>query len=140
VSTRQVTYVLAVATAAAVLAVGGCGEEESDEAQIRSVARDAAAAKAARDVGRFCEEISETVFAEREQISGKPAVCEEVLREQVEEPSDEELKDAETFEVVSVTVDGAKATAKVRTYNGNDEAYFVKEDREWKLIGSNALE
>ena len=113
---------------------GSSGQAGSDEDQIKEAARTAAEAVATRDAAKLCEVLDTTKLDEG-------ASCEDLAEQALfDDQSAEEKADAETFEVVSVKVDGDEATAQVRTHNDEADATFLKVDGEWKLVQSAALE
>lgn len=153
---------LASVTAAAVL-LGACGSgedskpsaprPESAAQQIRAVGKQAAAAVAAQDAAKLCavtdtktleERVRDSDYDELKELMrarGSVAVCELLARQLIfDQQNAEERADAESFEIVSVKVEGDEATAEVRTHNDRTDATFKRVDGEWKFISSTALE
>jgi pSer/pThr/pTyr-binding forkhead associated (FHA) protein len=132
--------VLSIAGLAVLIFFGAGGSGGgSDEDQVKEVAETAAAAVADRDAGKLCDVISTVELERAAKASGQELECERLIQPALDDLNDEEIADAESFEVVSVQVDGDRATAKVKTDDDEDEATFRKEDGDWKFVGSDAL-
>lgn len=123
-----------LAVAIVLAGCGSSGQAGGDEDQIKEVARTAAEAVATRDAAKLCEVLDTTKLDEG-------ASCEDLAQQALfDDQSAEEKADAESFEVISVKIDGDEATAQVRTHNDEADATFRKVDGEWKFVGSPALE
>lgn len=123
------TTLLALPIAAALLA--GCGGDEgSPEQEVRAVLQTFATATEERDYATICDEVlAPSLLAGLREI-GLP--CEVALRNSFQEVRDPELT------VGEVTVDGASATAKVRTAAAGqapstDTLRLERADGKWRV-------
>src|SRR5690606_32948567 len=123
---------LAVAVVAVVAAVGGltaCGR--SEERDVRDALEAFAEATAAKDYQRLCDELFASALVEQVRTQ---LPCEVALRNS----SLEEARDPK-LEIRSISVDGDRATAVVRSSAANQESSedtveLVKEDGEWRIM------
>ena len=117
--------------------MGRSGQAGGDEDQIKEVARTAAEAVATRDAAKLCEALDTTKLDEGascEDLAQQALLTAELNRRR------RKAEIAESFEVISVKIDGDEVTAQVRTHNDEADATFRKVDGEWKFVGSPALE
>ena len=124
--TRPLVLLLCALAALTLVACGG----RDDEEDVRAVLQRFATATAAKDFQTICDR----VFAEDlvEEVR-KSVPCEIALRSS-------DLGDAEAprLEVLDVTVDGDRASAKVRTSADNQESSedtvrLVREEEGWRV-------
>ena len=122
--------VLAVSTlAVASLAAAGCGGSEEDK--VEEAVKDGAAAAKDKDAGKFCDLVSEESLEQLEDGAGKE--CEQAFDEQALDALAEDAPDPDSIEFDKVTVDGEKATVKIK--GEEEETQLVKEDGDWKVEG-----
>jgi hypothetical protein len=124
------------------LALAGCGaESDSDEDQIRAVAERAAEAVADQDAAELCDVLYTVELEAALTKAGQHKSCEEVMTPQLADQTEEERSDADSFEVVTIKVDGDRAVAEVKTDDGRgEEATFRQQQGEWRLYGANVIE
>ena len=131
--------------ATAALGVSACGGDDSggsgdDEAQVRSVVTDYAAAVGDRDGDKACGFLTESA---RKQVEAAAEAldangCAEVLEKVTENVSDDERDKLNDIEVSSVEIDGDRAVVKVKV-DGEDGApsTLVKEDGDWRIAADD---
>ena len=127
--------------ATAALGVSACGGDDSggggdDESQIRAVVSDYAAAIADQDGDKACgfltDQARESVEAAGRSLQADG--CADVMEKVLEQTSEADRDDLKDIEVVSVEIDGDRATVRVKA--GGDEgdpSTLVKEDGDWKI-------
>jgi hypothetical protein len=127
--------------ATAALGVVGCGGDDSggggdDESQIRDVVRNYAAAIADKDGDTACGFLTESA---RKQVEAAGAAldadgCGEVMEKVTAQASDADRQQLKDAEVVSVKVDGDRATVQVKAGDETgDPSTLIKEDGEWRI-------
>ncbi len=111
------------------LVLSACGRE-SDESAVRETLQTFAAATAAKDYQRLCDDL----FSERlvEEVN-KTLPCEVALRR-----SDLDTARNPRIEVRRVRIDGDRASAEVRSTAANqppsdDTVQLVREDEQWRI-------
>lgn len=111
-----------------VLLIGTCGTDQ--EKKVRDTLSSFADASREKDYQALCDDLLSKTLVEQLRTADQP--CEVVLRiglSEVQNP---------TIEVLSVKVDGDKATAQVDTVASGQPAFktrilLVKEDGEWRI-------
>lgn len=131
--------------ATAALGVAGCGGDDSggggdDEAQVRDLVTNYAAAIADSDGDKACGYLTNDARAQVEAAGKALDVdgdCGAVMDKATEEASDEDRKELEDIEVTSVEVNGDRAVVQV-TSGGEtgDPSTVVKEDGEWRIAAN----
>jgi ketosteroid isomerase-like protein len=127
--------------ATAALGVAGCGGDDSgggdDEAQVREVVSDYAAAIADSDGDKACGYLTNDARTQVEAAGKALDVdggCAEVMEKATAQASDDERKQLENIEITSVEINGDRAVVQV-TADGEkgDPSTMVKEDGEWRI-------
>jgi hypothetical protein len=127
--------------ATASMGVAACGGDDSggggdDQSQIRDVVTNYAAAIADKDGDTACGFLTESA---RKQVEAAGEAldadgCGEVMEKVTAEASDEDRQDLKDAEVVSVKVDGDRATVQVKAgEDTGDPSTLIKEDGEWRI-------
>ena len=114
------------AMAATSLLAAGCGGSEEDK--VRDAVRDFAAATKDKDSEKFCGLLSKDSL-ELVEKDGKE--CEKEFDEAGLEDLAEDSPDPDEIEFSKVTVEGKKATVKIKGEESDTE--LVKEDGDWKF-------
>jgi hypothetical protein len=127
---------LVVLLTAAALAVSACGRE-SEEEQVRASLDRFAEATAKKDFQALCDDVFATRLVEEVRRS---VACELALK-------NSSLGEAEKprLEILSVKVDGDRATADVRSSAANqpasqDTVELIREEDEWRIISLSSSE
>ena len=126
----------AAVAAAAALALAGCGGDgDSDKQKIEATLNAYYTGFADRDGKKACDQLSRA--AQRQVVkatdtSDCPTAIERATKRRDIAPYTERFRDAK---VVSVTVAGSRATAKVTALGEESTVTLVKEGGKWKIQG-----
>ena len=127
----------AAVAAAAAIALSGCGgdDRESDEKKIEATVSAYYTAFADRDGAKACDQLA--AAAARAVVKATdtrdcPTAIERATKRPDIAPYTERFRDAK---VVSVTVAGSRATAKVSALGEESTVTLVEEDGKWKIQG-----
>ena len=113
--------------ASAALFVAGCGG--SDEDDVKDAVKGVASAAKDKDAEKFCNLVSESALKQVKDSSGKE--CKDAFDKQTLDALAKDAPDPDSIKFDKVTVDGEKATVKVKGEEG--ETKLVKEDGDWKF-------
>jgi len=128
--------IVVLAVAAATTGIGACGSDDSgnDEATIKQVLTDYTAALAAGDGEKACGFVAEEGKKQLEQVGGGDCVkAISALSQLIPAPEKAKLTD---LEIVSVRIDGDRATAEIR--GADRPAQLQKVDDNWLIVDVDA--
>jgi hypothetical protein len=122
---------LAAVVAASALGFGPC---KSDEDKVEDTVKDFASAIVDENYGEACdlltEDAQDSLAEAAEENDRDDESCEGELERDL---TDEEREVFEDIEVSNVEIDGDRATADVKSDEGEEETKLKKEDGDWKL-------
>lgn len=117
---NRTRHILVLALCAPALALAACGGD-SDEDKINELV-----STLSENNANFCD----TQYVDKkfpESLGGVEA-CKEAVKDQPQDDSESEISD--------VKVDGDSATATIKDKDGTNDAKFVKDGDDWKLLSS----
>ena len=128
---------LALLASAAALAFSGCGSNSSgdDEAKAQATVEQYLDALRAGDAEAVCALLSEAELADLEAAGS----CGEVLTQGLAVIAEEEVEIPE-YVIGDVVVDGEEAEVRLASDATDEMVPLAKEDGEWKLTGTTALD